>query len=366
MMSDYLFHMHLSNGMTREAIAQALLNGGDGGELKEQMREIYKTLASLSTEMSRVRAIIKTRVKEQFATLLTCTDAGVKQFLSESLSNQVRIQREHGESPSWCTVAEDELRRLILPIDIERFSLTKEENLQLKKDRDTALDKKNDLLISIDQPLELYWEIYYMLENAKPKNSYAKLILLAFASGRRDAELLNQRSTFQPIAGREYYCMFDGQLKKKDKAKPYVIPLLVPYEIFKRGIDAVREKQASLDLKRKRGQSTTGMTNEEIHGRYQGRLEKDMKRGILKFLPNKDVHEQEKLSPHDLRSCYLSFVQHCFISGCALPSLARRILGHLTSKESLHYSNVSLENSAQFRGCFGNLLSNELGQPASE
>ena len=275
-MSDYLFLLSndLSNGMTREAIAQALLNGGDGGELKEQMREIYKTLASLSTEMSRVRAIIKTRVKEQFATLLTCTDAGVKQFLSESLSNQVRIQREHGESPSWCTVAEDELARLILPIDIERFSLTKEENLQLKKDRDAALDKKNDLLISIDHPLELYWEIYYMLENAKSKNSYAKLILpLAFASGRRDAELLNQKSTFTKISGHEYYCMFDGQLKKKDKAKPYVIPLLVPYEIFKRGIDAVREKQASLDLKRKRGQSTTDMTNEEIHGRYQGRLE---------------------------------------------------------------------------------------------
>ena len=167
MMSNYLFHMHLSNGMTREAIAQALLNGGDGGELKEQMREIYKTLASLSTEMSRVRAIIKTRVKEQFATLLTCTDAGVKEFLSKSLSNQVRIQREHGESPSWCTVAEDELARLILPIDIERFSLTKEENLQLKKDRDTALDKKNDLLISITQPTEFYWEIYQYLNLLK-------------------------------------------------------------------------------------------------------------------------------------------------------------------------------------------------------
>jgi hypothetical protein len=366
-MSDYFFTV-VANDMTREAIAQELLNGGDGGEVKQRIRETYKTLASLSTEMSRVRTIIKARVKEQCSTLQSFTDAGVKDFLSESLANQVRIQREHGESPSWCDAAEEELRRLILPISIEHFALTREENLQLKKDRDQGLNKKNDELISIDNPLALYWEIFSMLEHAKPKNSYAKLILpLAFASGRRDAELLNQKSTFAPISGHDYYCIFEGQLKKKDgEAKAYVIPLLVPYRIFKRGIDAVKERQAHFDKKRKRGKSTTEMTNEDIHGRYQGRLEKDMKRGIFSFLPNKDVHEREKLSPHDFRSIYLSYVQHCFVTGCALPSLARRVLGHCTVGEALHYINVTLENSAAFRGCLGNLLIDELGNFAGE
>ena len=121
--------------------------------------------------------------------------------------------------------------------------------------------QKNAKLIVIKDAAQLLRVVASMLEEATPTLSDAQLILpLLLASGRRTSALLNGRSTFLPLP-EAHYCLFGGQLKKKGAAVAYRIPLLVPYELFDRGLRALRAKQGEAQV-----------SNAEASRKYQGNL----------------------------------------------------------------------------------------------
>ena len=83
-----------------------------------------------------------------------------------------------------------------------------------------------------------------MLEAASEQDTFPRLVLpLLIASGRRSVEILSDRSSFAPTAN-EYEAVFDGAVKKRGKAKPFTIKLLVPYKTLAMGLVALRQRQS--------------------------------------------------------------------------------------------------------------------------
>ena len=76
------------------------------------------------------------------------------------------------------------------------------------------------------------------------------------------------------------HAVFDGALKKRGDGKLFVVPLLVPYDTFIIGYNALRLTQGDV----------SSLTNKEIKNRYVGYLNRDIGR-VMPFLPPCNVHK---------------------------------------------------------------------------
>lgn len=324
-----------------DQVAEALRSGSvSGEEAIKMLQQTYTTEASINTALTRVRiAILDGPHCPEYddSILRSFNDPEIDALLDMRPHDQYRLQRQHASHPTWGDEKEAALARLrILPPACDTFCLTKQQTIQLKRKREDSQIKKNESLIRIDAPT-LLRVVTTLLEDASPTTSFAKLILpLLVASGRRLTEICNGRSTFTAVDDTEYACIFDGQLKKRGKATPYRIPLLVPFPAFTKALRALRTKQGAIQE----------LTNAQVKNRYQGNTQN----AIAVILPMpKGVHI------HDLRSTYMAFVSIQFRSPYTFARTAMLCLGHDTLLESLVYNNVVLDNADALRGSLGEL-----------
>jgi integrase len=317
--------------MALAAAAAQLLVGAPADYVVATLKQTYKTDSSLSSAMSRVRALILDRNEPppeyDPSELRAIATPEITAFLALPLRDQHRVQREHRTRSSWGPDAEQALARLqILPKSLDAFTLTKEETLSLKRQREESLLTKNDHLITFDLP-KLLETCTAMLETAAPEQTFARLILpLLAVSGRRLGEIVNGRSTFAPTA-HPHHTLFAGQLKKRSAQAPYAIPLLVPYATFAKGLRALRQKQGDI----------ANLTTAQATHRYQPNAQRAIESGELAGVP-RSIHI------HDLRSIYTAAVGELFVSPVAPPRMAMKILGHETLQDSLAYASAKAEN----------------------
>ena len=138
-----------------ETAANQLLAGAPADHAISTLRETYKTDSSLSSAMSRVRALILDRNQpppeyDPSELLSFSSNPEIDAFLTLPLRDQHRIQREHRTRSSWGPEAEQALSRLqILPKSLDEFSLSREETLSLKRQREESLLTKNDFLAKL-------------------------------------------------------------------------------------------------------------------------------------------------------------------------------------------------------------------------
>ena len=107
------------------------------------------------------------------------------------------------------------------------FVMPKAEAFQIKRRAAKRLREKNSNVIIVHGGEALLALLTSILENATPTTNLATLLCaLAAVSGRRKCELLNGRSTFDPVPEKPTMTRFTGQLKTKSATpRPYVIPL---------------------------------------------------------------------------------------------------------------------------------------------
>ena len=327
---------------TIDSIAQMIMSGVAASTALDELKATYTTPGSLNSAMSRVRAAILDSghrcAEYDDSELRKLGDATVNAFLALPPREQYQIQRAHASRPSWLPRSEAALARLrILPPALDAFRLSDRDTLALKRKREAAVVAKNESLLVVPDAAALLGAAAAALQAATPRDSYATLLLpLLLVSGRRLSEIANGRSTFTQLP-HEHTCMFDGQLKKKGTAKPYVIPILVPFRLFANGLRVLREKQ--------RGET---LTNAQAKNRYQGNLQRDLSHGALRGMP-------QQCHIHDLRATYMVAVCELFVSPWTFSRTAMACLGHESMQESLCYQSVRLEGISNLRGSLGPL-----------
>ena len=123
----------------------------------------------------------------------------------------------------------------------------------------------------------------------------------------------------------EYCALFSGQLKTRGQPhEPYPIPLLAPYRVIKKGIDALRARQKPCDT---------------VGERYGSNVAKELQR-LFPRVPH----------VHALRSMYVRCVFEMFQCECALPALTKAALGHQDLHESLFYSATHITDFEKHAG----------------
>ena len=182
------------------------------------------------------------------------------------------------------------------------------------------------------------------LENASsttPLNSLA--CALIFTSGRRASEILNGRSLLRASDTSVHSALFTGQLKTRSPEE-YLIPLLVPYDVFDKAYRVLREKQSA---------DTSTLTNDQIHTRYNSPLNVWLKRNYV---------EIPGVSLHKLRALYARIVNEAFdVDSLSFSRVAMLALGHKNMEQSLHYQSTDVKNFAHCKPKFGPLPRLETG-----
>ena len=118
-----------------------------------------------------------------------------------------------------------------------------------------------------------------------------------------------------------------------------MIPLLVPYETFAKGLAALRKKQ---------GNNAANLTTTQATHRYQPNAQRDLEAGGLPGVP-------QTCHIHDLRSTYTAAIGELFDSPVAPPRMAMLILGHETLLDSLAYASARAENVGSLHHSLGPL-----------
>jgi len=264
-------------------------------------------------------------------------EPSVTDFLRAPLKKQVTIQRQHGSAPTWSEGAERALANLqLLPDNLADFCLTKAEILANKKASRDKIVAKNDAPFVVEDAQRVMEVVLRMLHDAKPSDTYQTLVpALQLASGRRQTEITNGKSSFEPIEGRPMYARFTGQLKtKQEEDAPYIIPLLVPYDVFIRAFQALRARQAA-------GPPIPD-TNEGCHQRYG----KNIQRGLDQMTAN-GTWPLPRCNEHKMRAIYAALVYELFDCPHTFNRTCQIVLGHSDITDSLSYSD------ALIRGCDG-------------
>lgn len=318
--------------------AQKLIDGAPGFEVRAEIEQTNVKLSSLSSTMSRIRSIVveaghRHPEYEQSCAPLRAfeSDQAVAEFLTAPLAKQLSTQRSHAATPSWSEEMETALAAVkLLPSNMDSFALTRFESLELKRQQQTALLLKNETVIVVQNAGRVLKRIEEMLESAPMIKSTAVLaIALLIVSGRRTSEILNGRSTFEPIPGDERSTRFTGQLKKRGEGHSYTIPLLVPYVTFARGMEELRRRQGG----------KVEMTNREVSKEYS----MPIKRELQRCERGRSIVRLPHLKPHDLRSMYMAYVWELYECEHSFPRTCMHCLGHVSLAESLSYANVRVE-----------------------
>ena len=315
------------------------------------LKERYKTVGSLNTSMSQVRALILDRnipppeYDQRSLEVLAEQHPGIRAFLDLPLRDKARIQRQHRVRSEWGADAEQALANLqLMPKNVEGFVMTRNESVVLKRRREESLLDQNDALIIIPDFAAVLAAAVSTLQAATPSETYGRLVIaLALVSGRRLAELVNGRSTFSPTRHGEEapYALFGGQLKKRASEPPYQIPLLCSFAVFANGFRSLRKRQEEHG-------GVAGLTNAKCTAKYAPNVQRALAAGALPGLPCICIHK--------LRSVYNAAVSELFISNVSPPRTAMRILGHTTLEDSLHYSSARLDGLSALRASCGTLL----------
>lgn len=321
-----------------------LIQGEEGSVIVDLLRSKY-TKHSVKTNVLKLkRCLLEANYRhpkyEQSARALRKYEAEseeIKGFLNSSLRVQYKIQKRHRKVKTWSHRAESKLQRIrLLPDNVKSLKITKKETEDIERDVRGKRRERWAQVVKVPKAGDLLGHARSILEQATIKTNYAALCgALALVSGRRETELLNQRSTFT-ING-ERTVKFEGQLKKlhgEDHA--YTIPLLIDPKSFVRAIQVLRAKQGDI----------SHLSNEQVQKKYNGsltpkRLDVAFWPGIPKF--------------HFLRACYAKFVDHCFDHTMTYNYLCCKVLGHANEEESLNYCGASIEDIDHLRRSFGEL-----------
>lgn len=224
----------------------------------------------------------------------------------------------------------------LLPDNFETFRVKDVETERCKRTSETRLLRKDVFVVN---------DAYNMLQYAKAVlekpgvfNIQEVIAALLFVSGRRTTEILNCRSTFEPMAhGYRHGCAFSGQLKTNHNVNTmtYTIPLIVPFSVFINGLDAVRNWQ-------KPTANIKALTNRQVSRRYQPNLQRHLaEHGFAGVLG---------IRPHLLRAIYMRFVLEMFDWGKRTERrVAKYCLGHSSSQHQQHYDHVELKNDANLK-----------------
>eukprot|EP00966_Prymnesium_polylepis_P085482 1979136-Prymnesium_polylepis.3 len=220
----------------------------------------------------------------------------------------------------------------------------------MKKAQEAARLTKSDRVLVIPDFPNLLKTVEGLLATASPTDTNGALIIpLLIASGRRLSEICSPRSTFS-ATDHPCACRFGGQLKRKgaDAGASYVIPLLVPYSLFAKGLAAFRTKQFSESTDRRRAKSAVDtLTNAQIKTRYQWPLQVALEANRVVSLPPCHIH--------DLRALYASAIWELYTSDSAFNRVLMKVLGHFVLSDSLSYIHVRLEGCESIRRKFGPL-----------
>ena len=327
--------------------AHALIDGTDGAAVMAELSKTQRTLGSLNTAMSLVRAEVMSRghlASYDDSDLRKHADnPDVQAFLDAPLKDQVAIQRAHAYRPMWSDDAEAALAGLkLLPDSMASFRLTNEQNLELKQAHEAALVARNERVVTISDAEKMLKRARELLATAKTTDTFAKLVLpLALVTGRRMSELLGGHARFDKTDD-PHFVMFSGQVKKRGKAAPYKIPILCDVDTLHHAYSVLRQKQAEKGV-------TTLLTPNEVKRKYHGQLQYYIKDGrTLPQLPTCSHF-------HDLRACYASYAFECFHVPATFQRMAMAILGHESIHESLSYGHIRLQNATSLRGALGSV-----------
>ena len=328
-----------------------------------------RTISSLNSTVTRVRnAVISGNHRaskyDPFPLQLHASNnKEIAAFLAAPLGDQLAIQKAHAKTPTWSAAAEACLGQIqLLPKSMETFKVTKEQTLLMRKAQEQSVTRKNECIIVIPDAVALLKTLEQMLTSSQPHDYNPRLVLpLLLASGRRLTEVCSPRSVFDPVEGNPYYCSFKGALKKKGTKDSGVIPLLVPFDTFAKGLAALRAKQFDTTSEdgRRATKSVSELTNAQIKTRYGHATNLALDAGQILPLPEYEAPKTgEKRRPHnhDLRAMYATYVHELFHpAGGSFNRNAMRCLLHTTIQESLNYAHVQLEGVASLRGSLGPL-----------
>jgi len=215
----------------------------------------------------------------------------------------------------------------LLPLNLATFKLNEGQNMSLKRSSAEALERKTSTLVVVETTDLLLGEARAVIEGADHMTHKPTLIAsLLLVSGRRTAEITNGHSTFTEVLGQDHHALFEGQLKQRGNAKPYTIPLLVPFKVFIHGFTTLQCMQGHEKL-----------PNDKAKDKYQSMVADAVSEPVLKKLPH------GKNTPHTLRSIYVAIVDSVFTHKFPKAGLTKQVLGHSDSNDSLHYSSVRLD-----------------------
>lgn len=347
-----------------------LVKGKPGSEVIKDMRDYYErcgeskgdvNVCTLKTKVSNVRkaAILAlspsglhpTYKKSEKALLALRSDTTsqcaerIDDFVNKSTFERAKIvarsSRKDGRK-SLCENFSDKkvvdafAKLRILPANFDTFRINMDEADTCK----TTSRRKRLRRKPLDIPdLDAVFDHARQVLKAPEKRRKPEVVLaLMLASGRRETEILNGRSRFEPVRGFVHGCLFQGQLKSTKRMNElfFKIPLLVPLADFKRGLTTIRDWQGDVQT----------LTTKQVSERYQPNLSRETKHAFGGV---------ELPKAHALRSIYMKCVLTLFKWQDMDSRVAKYCLGHATQEQQLSYNYVRLtaEDEAKHRDRLG-------------
>jgi len=256
-------------------LADALVDGATGAEVVQRIREEGCTNEALLNSIYIVRGLVicsknvrnmHPRRDETLDTLLALADKdGVgddcrrqaQAFADGTLQEQLSTQNEYKRLAFFPGHLEldDAMRGVrLLNDNMNDFHASTQENLDFRRRGQERIDYKNTHMITIPGASAYLRRAEAILRGGEGAYKTPPMSTLLFAlllvTGRRITEILNVRSEFHEGSnGNEMSAIFGGQLKKRKKTNrvAFEIPLLVTFNLFRQGLDALRARQGTWD-----------------------------------------------------------------------------------------------------------------------
>ena len=323
------------------AQVELLLGGVEGSEVVHNLREHYATQCCFEKKLSSVRRAYLRRCTRgphyaddmREVLELASGDAEAERDLRRLAAMEVWQQydtlhrhRKHGLFQDRRALNQRVAAIRLLPGNMESFVLSPNDRAQSLARKHSALVARNSAQIRVQRPRELLETQLHVLAHGASSRA-AEILALLLVSGRRQAEILNGRSTFQAVPDYPNHARFCGALKKKtDHLRPppecvLIIPLLCPFSLFDSALARTRTRQ---------GEAAAACSNREVSRRYCAQLGAAAKK-----------HFPMISKPHDLRGLYVKYVEARFVHDVAFPLLCMLSLGHDSMSEALHYMTVT-------------------------
>lgn len=224
----------------------------------------------------------------------------------------------------------------LLPENVLSLRLNPEEVKLARQTQQSTLTRRNFEAVHVPKSFAFLQAQIALLETGHP-HAAVEILACLFVSGRREAELLNGKSTFVPVSS--FHVRFEGVLKKKRDCGSVCIPLLCHSSLFIRALARLRDRQKN---------DVPTLTNAEVSKRYSGPLSRAQK-----------IHMPFLSKVHDLRGVYARFVDLMFDHTSSFPFVCMHALAHDAIQDCLHYSNIVLEEAQCVRRDNGPLILND-------